>query len=243
MQRDALLAELERLIASEEAHRREIDQILERLKSLRSEVAQTEGADIPRAGSGESKTQFQKVVEFFCARDNQPQTMDAIVEATGIPKGSLAQVLYRTHRESFVTGPALGQSKRRVWALTVTTFRQAQGLVQLDLFGQVGDFTGISAKECCYRLLKERGNRPMNALTLARAALRRGYSGGAQGSEDDVLMTTAKSFWARLGRDERFIEVRPQVFVLRGGAGEPPVTPTSRQDEERSIENQTGGQE
>ena len=89
--------------------------------------------------------------------------------------------------------------------------------LQLNLFGVSGDMEGVNAKDCCLRILREKGNRPMNALTLAREALGRGYKGGASGSPDDVLMTTAKSFWARLCRDSRFEEIRPQVFILSEG--------------------------
>jgi hypothetical protein len=89
--------------------------------------------------------------------------------------------------------------------------------LKADLFGVSGDLAKLNAKECCLRILKEHGNNPMNALTLAREALRRGYKGSAKGTDDDILMTTAKSFWARLCRDTRFEEIRPQVFVLVDG--------------------------
>ena len=35
------------------------------------------------------------------------------------------------------------------------------------------------------------------------------------GPEDEVLIRTCKSFWARLGRDQRFAKVRPLVYKLR----------------------------
>lgn len=83
---------------------------------------------------------------------------------------------------------------------------------------QTDEFAKLDAKAAAVQLLSERGNTPTNALTLAREALARGYRGHAKGTEDDVLMTTAKSFWARLCRDKRrFVEVKPLVFVLKEG--------------------------
>jgi hypothetical protein len=59
----------------------------------------------------------------------------------------------------------------------------------------------------------------MSALTLARESLARGYAGESHGSPDEKLLRTAKSFWAALGRDGRFEEVRPLVFALQDYRG------------------------
>jgi hypothetical protein len=76
-----------------------------------------------------------------------------------------------------------------------------------------GDFAGLSAIACCVAILKER-NEPMNALTLAKVALDRGYVGRAKGKGDSEALTTAKSFWARMSRSDLFIQTGPETFKL-----------------------------
>ena len=79
-------------------------------------------------------------------------------------------------------------------------------------------FAGMKATDCCQNILWESGNSPMNVLALAREAIARGWRGKAQGSEEEILVTTMKSFWTALYRDKRFQQVRPLVYVLRLGA-------------------------
>jgi hypothetical protein len=219
----SLLAELEELLAREEAHKREVEQSIKKLKGLRDRLAH----ELPVANVagvlGEPRTQFERIVTFFRTMGGMPQTTKAIMNATGISRSSLSQLLYRTHRDFFVPTASPGYSRKKLWTLSEEAAAQSRvAWAQPNLFGIVGgDLAGFNAKDCCQKILEEHDNLPMNALTLAREALARGYTGAAEGTPDDVLMTTAKSFWARLCRDEKFVEIRPQVFVLR----EPPSTP------------------
>jgi hypothetical protein len=80
-----------------------------------------------------------------------------------------------------------------------------------------GDLAGKSAHACCVILLREAG-RPLNALTLAKMALGRGYSGRSKGTDDAVVLSTAKSFWARMSRSDLFEQTDPQTFRLKDGA-------------------------
>jgi hypothetical protein len=179
---------------------------------------------------GERKTHFERVVDFLTSEGNRPQSTKAIMAATGIPRGALSQIIYRSHKDAFVSIRSL--SKRKFWTLSEAAVQEAAGQLRPTLFGREGDLAELKASDCCYRILKERGGEAMNVLTMAREALRRGYRGGASGTDDDVLMTTAKSFWARLGRDDRFREIRPQVFALTEVADRPPGTPTCEAEDE-----------
>jgi len=225
-----IIDELEKLIASSELQRRDLERLVQSLKELRDRAAHADQVGEP-IEIAESKTHYERVVEFFVQQENRPHSMRAIVSATGIPAGSLSQVFYRTHAASFERSATPGHVRKKLWQLTDAIFR-AGCVGQLNLFGEpVKDMAGASAKECCLQILFERNNLPTSALTLAREAIRRGYTGGATGLEDEVLMTTAKSFWARLCRDERFMEVRPQVFVLRGPHDEPaPLKPPGTEE-------------
>jgi hypothetical protein len=179
-----------------------------------------------RINVDDAKGHYDRVVDFFRSVGNAPQTAGAIIRATRIPRGSLSQILYRNHKDSFVSVLAPGYSRKRLWQLTQEALKaapvagrsvagnEAEEQTERTLFGIQGDLTGVDAADCCYRILKDSGNRPLNVLTMTREALRRGYRARTRGTEDEVLFSTAKSFWARLGRDERFRKVRPFVYVL-----------------------------
>ena len=134
-----------------------------------------------------------------------------------IQRASLSQVLYKTHRTHFVRSSQPGFEKK-LWSLSEVGL-QVAGHARSTLFGIEGDLTGIDAAECCFRILKDHANEPTGVLTLTREALKRGYMARTTGHEDAVLFSTAKSFWARLGRDERFVKVAPFVYRLTDSAG------------------------
>jgi hypothetical protein len=167
-------------------------------------------------GAGE-KSHFRLVVEVLMERGNKPLPASTIVRRAGISRGALSQVLHRTHKDSFISIPIPGYSRKRLWKLTNEAEAAAQlgSLEQRTLFEGEGEFAGVKAVDCCFRILADRGNEPANALALAREAIQRGYRGRARGLAEEVQLTTAKSFWAALTRDDRFVEVRPLVFKLR----------------------------
>ncbi len=159
----------------------------------------------------ERRTNFDRIAEFIRSQGNQPQTLRSIAKGTEMTNGSITQVLYRTHKDRFICASAPGFQRRKMWSLRgEPTERNGDG----TLFDGMS-LEGLAAHECCEQILRDHGNSPMNALTLAREALARGYAGKATGDADDILMTTAKSFWARMGRDRRFFRIRSEKFRLR----------------------------
>jgi hypothetical protein len=204
----------------------ELGEKLARLEDLKDDLAKQIDAireiqaRAAKPGSKPSKSNFLRVAEFLVSNSNRPRSARAILKATGITRSSLSQILYRTHRDYFVSSDIPGFNRKKRWALTAKASEEVSSRlasVQIDLFGaEEGEFSGIKAADCCARILKDHGNEPMNALTLAREAIQRGYRGfKVRGPEDEVLLTNAKSFWAALGRDSRFQEVRPLVFILK----------------------------
>lgn len=172
----------------------------------------------------EQMTQFTRIALALVSVSNDPQTAAWIMRRTKISRNSLSQILHRTHKDSFVSFDIPGYSRKKLWALTDEAAERARRLLdkkekkegQGNLFENVvSEFEGIKATDCCEKILAERNNEPTSALTLARESLARGYKGEPHGTEDEKLLRTAKSFWAALGRDERFAEVRPLVFALK----------------------------
>jgi hypothetical protein len=201
----------------EAAYRKQIRELLERIqRSLDAAMASTQ-----REGEGkqqESKTDYEKVVEFFREHKNKAASAKMVMKATGVSRSSLAQIFYRTHKDSFVSGPVPGYTKKKWWALKKVALEA--GVDEKHdrlptLFGDEGDFAQLDAAECCFRILKEHRNVPMSVLTMTREALRRGYRARTRGHEDAILFATTKSFWARIGRDQRFKKVRPFVYALK----------------------------
>lgn len=212
MPSDQPTGELEEWIARQEELLADLGRHAERLKEIRHRASQQ------NLKSGIPKSQFLRIAEYLLSVDNRPRSTRAILRNTGVTRSSLSQILHRTHKESFVSTPIPGYTRKKKWSLTIRAAKDAKA--QLDARNQrtlfdTGDLAGVKAVDCCAKILRDHGNDPMNALTMAREAIARGYRGKSQGSEDEVLLTTAKSFWAALGRDSRFEEVRPLVFALK----------------------------
>ncbi len=201
---------------------------LRRLKEMRDRAAH-QGAESVHFAGDERKSHFLRIAEVILAKGNAPMATSAIIRASGVSRNSLSQILHRTHKDSFVSYLQPGYTRKKLWRLTEEAAQEAARQLhgeQATLFGPEGDLSGSSAVQCCLRILRDRGNEPTSVLTLAHDALSRGYRARSQGTEDEVALTTATSFWAALGRDERFREVRPKVFALRTeDEGSPPQTP------------------
>jgi hypothetical protein len=196
---------------------------IRRLRVIRDAIGDR-SASAYAAVPDEPKSQFQRIAEVLMFKGNRPRTTRAIMRETGISRSALSQILHRTHKDSFVSTPIPGYSRKKLWSLTEEAARMAAAqlgtrLGSPTLFGTEGEFWQMAGVDCCARILREHGNEPMTALTLAREAMQRGYRGRVKASEDEMLLTTAKSFWAALGRDERFEQVRPLVFKLKDGGG------------------------
>jgi hypothetical protein len=218
MSTERLIQELsEQISRAEELMDQMADQI-NRLKEIRDGLDVRPGAHLFHSVLDEPKSQFLRIAEALISKGNRPITARAIMRSAGVSRSSLSQILHRTHREAFESFPMPGYSRKKVWKLSEAGIAAVGQLGQLEertLFGTEGEFRRVKAVDCCAQILRDHGNEPMVALTMAREALNRGYRGRASGSPDEVLLTTAKSFWASLTRDKRFEEVRPLVFVLR----------------------------
>lgn len=213
-----ILEDLRELKAYRESQSEDIKQVRRLLAKVLRKL-QAQAANMP--GFDESKGTFERVAEFLRSRNNEPQTAAAIMAGTGIPRGTLSQLLYRSHRDRFVSGTAAGYSRKKVWMLSEVAGAGAEGAeterapaTHETLFGVEGDLSDLDAAECCYRILRDHRNKPLSVLTMTREALQRGYRARTKGTEDEVLFSTAKSFWARIGRDQRFRKVKPFVYVL-----------------------------
>ena len=197
---------------------RQVEDQLASIKEASDEIARS------TSDSGEQKTAFMKIAEALLSKGNNPKTARWIMKEARVSRGSLSQVIHRTHKEAFISVEIPGYSRKKLWALTKEAADEVAGQLRAKKRGQATlfdderpqvEFLGVKATDCCVKILLEHDNEAMNALTMAREALRRGYRGKAHGSEDEVLLTTAKSFWAALGRDERFVEIRALVFKLK----------------------------
>lgn len=196
----------------------------EQLRDLANQLAELteEIGELVSASSGpRPRSDYLKVAEYLLSRKNRPIPSKWIIKITGITSSSWSQILHRTHKDSFLAHDMEGYVRRKRYSLTEEAARDATRELQmhadLDLIaGESVEFKGLKAADCCAQILKDHDNEPMNALTMAREAISRGYRGfRVRGSEDEVLLTTAKSMWAALGRDKRFEEVRPLVFKLQ----------------------------
>jgi hypothetical protein len=160
---------------------------------------------------------FMKIAKFLLSEDNRPRTAKAILKGTNLTRGALSQVLHRTHRNHFVSSSIPGFARKKKWSLTEEAATQAARELQHEqptLFGAEGDLSRLKAVDCCARILRDHGNKPMPVYTMVREAIGRGYRGRVRGSDDEVISVMQKSFWAALSRDSRFREIRSMVYQL-----------------------------
>lgn len=70
-----------------------------------------------RSESESAESHFARIVDFLRWRV-KPQSAKTIGKALGIQRGSLSEILYRSHRDSFVSSVAPGYARNRLWALS-----------------------------------------------------------------------------------------------------------------------------
>jgi len=71
---------------------------------------------------------FEKVRDFL--REHGPCRAKTIIAQTGCSRSSLSQILFRSHRGSFVSSPLNGYSRAKLWSLAADT---DPGFAQLTL--------------------------------------------------------------------------------------------------------------
>ena len=64
------------------------------------------------------------------------------------------------------------------------------------------DMVGKPALECVRIILREHNNKPLHFAAIAKEAMRRGYKGRSQGSQEEIESRTANSFWAAMSRSD-----------------------------------------
>ena len=79
------------------------------------------GADQPTP----SKTQYQRLVEFFVDTKNKPAPIRVLGQAIKTRRNAVSTVIYRTHREFFASHPAPGSPKWKLWSLRPDVYQRA----------------------------------------------------------------------------------------------------------------------
>jgi len=69
------------------------------------------------------KGQFSKMCGYFFNNGNKASSIEKIGRAIMASKGAIANILYRTHREAFISEPAHGHRRLRLWKLQPGFFR------------------------------------------------------------------------------------------------------------------------
>jgi hypothetical protein len=71
----------------------------------------------PPSPLGMRSKQFKKIVAFFVQERNCPATVRQIMDAVGIGRSALANILYRTQKEVFISQRVPGERRLRMWTL------------------------------------------------------------------------------------------------------------------------------
>jgi hypothetical protein len=94
------------------------------LESLRVSVLEAlrDHADDPSLDLAQvfpSQTNYDKVVQFLRSKGNAAQTIEEIMKATGLGKGSLSLVIYGKRKSEFISEKT-GQGKKLAWKIRNT---------------------------------------------------------------------------------------------------------------------------
>lgn len=200
---DAFIAQIEQMkikadesLQEMEQRKKNFEESIRQMHELRREIA---GGDEPAP-----QTAFERVVTFFRERGNRPHKTSEIRRATGISRGALSLLIYKTHRSEFERLSAPGMSRTKLIRLNEQRLDAPQG----------ESLAGKSAIECGRIILADNNNRPMHVATIAKEALRRGYVGKMKGDPDAVEFRTVQSFWAAIHRSSFFAHQGGGKFVL-----------------------------
>lgn len=191
------------------------EQHAEILRRIEEAVAESVRQALATRVDDSNETAYERVRKYLKTLGNHPTTTTQILNATGISRSALSNLLYVTHKERFDSVRTDGNQRKRLWNLrSVPQAGRAKSV-------QPGrDMQNMAAHDCCRRILEEHGNEPMHILTLAKEAISRGYSGRGKYAGDAMEWVTAKSFWARLSRTNKhdFEQVETNVFKLKESA-------------------------
>lgn len=76
----------------------------------------------PALGKGNN---FERIRDFFIANGNEWEQAPRIGEALGLSRGTVATVLWTSHRDNFERANVAGSLKKKKWRLTETTYKEA----------------------------------------------------------------------------------------------------------------------
>ena len=78
---------------------------------------QTQSEEEEKEEEADGRTHFQKIADYLLGDLNFPKTIAEIVEGTGIPRASVAAVIYRTHPDKFSHAGSPGGRRPKAWCL------------------------------------------------------------------------------------------------------------------------------
>lgn len=111
------LAELESELRDVLDRLERANEVRHRAEQTAAELAAVLGEELKQEqGAAPAKTNFERIVEHFLNLRNRPLTIPEIETGTGIPRSSVAAVVYRTHPERFKQYPQPG-NKPNTWRL------------------------------------------------------------------------------------------------------------------------------
>jgi len=127
---DELLSSLKETVQKMEAMPPELSELL--LRPLKQNAQQEalftfgeHGIGNPvRAFTRLRSKQFSSICTYFVQNQNQPVTVRELMNALGISRSALTNILYRTQKEAFASARVPGDRRLRVWSLKPEVFRQ-----------------------------------------------------------------------------------------------------------------------
>lgn len=124
------MIQLEREVDKLDRKKAEIEGKLEKLRGLQTALQELtpdllsllldEATHGESAGAEPQGTHFERIAKFLQEHAEEPQTIAAIEEGTGIPRASISAVLYRTHPDEFISydmEERPGRGRAKMWRL------------------------------------------------------------------------------------------------------------------------------
>lgn len=116
---------LAQLIANLETERQTLDDLI---TSLRKGVTKLRldgpNLDSLRQEATARYTLFKRIVDFFMSQNNQPISLRDLATSLGVNSNSVANVLYQTHPNSFISQPVPGFRRQVVWSVRAEVLEQ-----------------------------------------------------------------------------------------------------------------------
>jgi hypothetical protein len=82
----------------------------------KSKPSSVKTASTVEASAG-GKTHYERILDYFVERNNQPATNQMIRTALSLSRGSVAMVLYKSHADDFERVPDYGMKSKAYWRI------------------------------------------------------------------------------------------------------------------------------